>query len=227
MSSKEELIIRQLGLQDYESTWHRMREFTDSRHAETCDEIWLLEHPPVFTLGQAGKTEHLLCPGDIPVINTDRGGQVTYHGPGQLVAYFLIDLRRKPWGVRCLVSLIEEGVINFLQNVGVQAHIKQGAPGVYVAEQKIASIGLRVRRGCTYHGLSFNINMDLEPFSRINPCGYQGLKVTQLSELVPDMTLTAVAQELIRFYSDLLNKKQPLASCANGENQSTQIEPVS
>ena len=206
MNNSADLVIRHLGLQSYENTWARMREFTDTRDAQTCDEIWLLEHPPVFTLGQAGKPEHLLNPGDIPVIQTDRGGQVTYHGPGQLVVYFLIDLRRKTWGVRCLVSLIEKSVIACLAQYDVLAQLKEGAPGVYVGAEKIASIGLRVRRGCTYHGLSFNIRMDLAPFLRINPCGYQGLKITQLSLLTPDASLEKVAQQFTALMSAQLNQ---------------------
>lgn len=203
----DELIIRHLGLQDYQTTWQRMREFTDSRDAQTSDELWLLEHPPVFTLGQAGKPEHLLNPGTIPIIKTDRGGQVTYHGPGQLVVYFLIDLRRKPWGVKCLVSLIEQSVIALLKEYGVTAHLKEGAPGVYVDNEKIASIGLRVRHGCSYHGLSFNIKMDLMPFSLINPCGYSGLKVTQFSQFRDKITIEKVGSELTRLLSVELNKE--------------------
>jgi len=160
-----------------------MRAFTDGRTQDTPDELWLLQHAPVFRLGQAGRAEHLLDPGDIPVIQTDRGGQVTYHGPGQLVAYLLVDLRRVGLGVKGLVHLLEGAVIGLLAGYGIEAEARADAPGVYVAEAKIASLGLRVRRGCSYHGLSLNVDMDLTPFLRINPCGYPGLAVTQLADL--------------------------------------------
>jgi len=205
--NNNELIIRQLGQQDYQTAWSHMRELTDQRTADSVDELWLLEHPPVFTLGQAGKMEHVLAPGIIPLVQTDRGGQVTYHGPGQLVVYFLIDLRRKPWGVRCLVSLIEQSVITLLQHYQINAQIKVGAPGVYVGDEKIASIGLRVRRGCTYHGLSLNIAMDLEPFSQINPCGFQGLQITQLSHFVPNINMDEVQRLLTRIINEALQNK--------------------
>lgn len=175
------IILRQLGQVPYEPTWQQMQQFTDNRTAETPDELWLLEHPPTFTQGRAGKAEHLLTPGDIPVIPIDRGGQVTYHGPGQLVLYTLIDLTRRKLGVRTLVTALEQSVINLLQQYNIGAVARRDAPGVYVDGAKIAAVGLRIRRGCSFHGLSFNLNMDLEPFSRINPCGYQGLQVTQLS----------------------------------------------
>lgn len=177
----DQVIIRHLEMQPYEPVWRAMQAFTERRNNEDLDEIWVVEHPPVFTQGLAGKAEHILAAGDIPVVQTDRGGQVTYHGPGQLVVYFLLDLTRKQWGPKKLVQLIEDGVIAFLFSYQIEAHAKKGAPGVYINDAKIASIGLRIRRGCSYHGLSFNVNMDLEPFSRINPCGYQGLAVTQLS----------------------------------------------
>ena len=177
------LIVRRLGLRDYEPVWHDMQNFTDERDETTPDELWLVQHPPVFTQGQAGKAEHVLAPGNIPVIQVDRGGQVTYHGPGQIVAYPLLDLRRLGIGVRQLVNRIEESIILVLAAHGVDGRRKEGAPGIYVAGEKIASLGLRVRRGRTFHGLAFNINMDLEPFQRINPCGYEGLKVTHLSAL--------------------------------------------
>jgi len=171
-----------LGTQDYQPVWQRMRAFTDTRSPETPDQIWLVEHPPVFTQGQAGRPEHLLMPGDIPVVQTDRGGQITYHGPGQLVAYPLLDLRRLGLGVRALVTLLEETLVALLADYGIEAYAKPEAPGVYVREAKIASLGLRVRRGCSFHGLSLNIAMDLEPFARINPCGYQGLAMTQMAD---------------------------------------------
>lgn len=179
------LIIRQLGLREYEPIWRAMQSFAANRPLDAADELWLLSHPPVFTQGQAGKAEHLLAPGDIPVVQIDRGGQVTYHGPGQLLVYLLIDVRRAGIGVRDLVSAIERAIIAALAAVNISAGLKPGAPGVYVRESKIASLGLRIRRGCSYHGMSLNVAMDLEPFSRINPCGYQGLAVTQvLDELV-------------------------------------------
>ncbi len=168
---------------DYEPVWQAMQHFTDSRDKDTVDEIWLLEHPPVFTQGQAGKAEHLLAPGDIPVIQVDRGGQVTYHGPGQLVAYLLIDLRRKAMGVRSLVTAIEEAIVSVLANYHIEAAPRADAPGVYVQSgqgAKIAQLGLRVRKGCSFHGLSLNREMDMEPFQRINPCGYAGMEVTSM-----------------------------------------------
>ena len=184
MSDKGRLIIRQLGLTEYEPVWRAMQDFTSSRGPEAADELWILSHKPVFTQGQAGKAEHVLAPGDIPVVQIDRGGQVTYHGPGQLVVYLLIDVRRAGVGVRELVSLIEAAVIEALSSVKIEAGLKAGAPGVYVGDAKIAQLGLRIRRGCSYHGMSLNVAMDLEPFSRINPCGYQGLAVTQVQDLV-------------------------------------------
>lgn len=178
------LVLRQLGLQDYTPIFHAMREFTTHRQPETPDELWVLSHPPVFTQGQAGKPEHLLAPGDIPVVQIDRGGQVTYHGPGQLVVYLLIDVRRAGIGVRDLVSLIEQSIIETLSALGIAAGTRDAAPGVYVADAKIAALGLRIRHGCSYHGLSLNVDMDLQPFARINPCGYQGMAVTQIKDLI-------------------------------------------
>jgi lipoyl(octanoyl) transferase len=179
----DRLRLRRLGLADYEPVWRAMQKFTDERTETSDDELWLVQHPPVFTQGQAGKAEHLLAPGDIPVIQVDRGGQVTYHGPGQIVAYPLIDLRRRGLGVRDFVSRIEESIIRVLAHYGVDGQRVPGAPGIYVDSDKIASLGLRVRRGRSFHGLAFNIDMNLEPFQRINPCGYAGLQVTQLSAL--------------------------------------------
>ncbi|MEP6907072.1 MAG: lipoyl(octanoyl) transferase LipB [Pseudoxanthomonas sp.] len=175
--------VRELGRQPYEPVWRAMQRFTDARGDTTDDEIWMVEHDPVFTLGQAGKPEHVLAPGDIPVIHVDRGGQVTYHGPGQIVAYPLFDLKRMKVGVREYVNRIEQAIIDTAADWNIQAERKQGAPGVYVAGAKVAALGIRVRRGCTFHGLSFNIGMDLEPFHRINPCGYEGLQVTALGDL--------------------------------------------
>ncbi|BCL76353.1 octanoyltransferase [Jeongeupia sp. HS-3] len=178
--------VVQLGLADYQITWHAMQAFTDARTPETSDEIWLLEHPPVFTLGQAGKPEHILQRGEIPIVKIDRGGQVTYHGPGQLIAYTLLDLRRLGFGVRELVRRLENSVIALLADYDIDAYGKVDAPGVYVrdelGEAKIAALGLRIRNGCCFHGLSFNVNMDLAPFAMINPCGYEGLRVAQLSD---------------------------------------------
>ena len=181
--------MRELGLVDYRATLTAMRQLTDSRDADSPDELWLLQHPPVFTQGQAGKAEHVLAPGAIPVIQVDRGGQVTYHGPGQWVLYLMVDLRRQQLGVRDLVNLIERSVVQLLQEYAISAVNKPEAPGVYVAGEKIASLGLRVRRGCSYHGLALNVDMDLEPFERINPCGYAGLHVTSMARLLPDVHL--------------------------------------
>lgn len=187
-------VLKWLGRVAYEPTWRAMQSFTDTRDATTPDEIWLLEHPPVFTMGMNGKPEHLLMPGDIPVVDIDRGGQVTYHGPGQLVVYPLLDLRRLKLGVRELVMALENAVINTVADWHIQAEARRDAPGVYVSGTKLASIGLRIRRGCTYHGLAFNIAMDLEPFTRINPCGYQGLQVTDLERLGVPRTVEQMAK---------------------------------
>ena len=173
-----------------------MREFTLARGPDTPDEIWFLEHPPVFTQGQAGKSEHVLAPGDIPVLQSDRGGQVTYHGPGQLMAYVLVDLQRLGYGIRSLVSRLEQAVVGTLAGYGIAAAGRADAPGVYVGENKIASLGLRVRKGCSYHGLALNVAMDLEPFARINPCGFQGLQMTQVSVLGGPSDLDQVASDL-------------------------------
>lgn len=189
--------VRELGTVPYLPTWHAMQGMTNSRSPETPDEIWLLEHPPVFTQGQAGKAEHLLMPGDIPVVKVDRGGQVTYHGPGQLVAYLLLDVRRLGFGVRELVSRIEASLVSLLEQYGVQAHARGDAPGVYVGDAKIASLGLRIRNGRSFHGLALNVDMDLEPFRRINPCGHAGLRMTRLcDETALPVTLTEVRGQL-------------------------------
>lgn len=182
------LIIKPLGLVDYQPTWEAMRAFTDSRTATTDDELWLLEHTPVFTLGQAGKQEHVLAPGDIPLVQSDRGGQVTYHGPGQLTGYCLFDLKRMDLGPRAFVEKIEDALVGVLQDLGIPAEADRDAHGVYVHGKKIASLGLRIRKGCAYHGLSLNVNMDLEPFTRINPCGYAGLQMTQIKDFLGDAT---------------------------------------
>jgi lipoyl(octanoyl) transferase len=191
------LKIRRLGRQPYEATWKAMSAFTDNRTADTADELWLLEHDRVFTLGQAGKMEHVLAPGDIPVIPVDRGGQVTYHGPGQIVAYPMIDLRRVGVGVRELVNRIEQAIIDTLAHWQIDAARLDGAPGVYVDGAKVAALGLRVRRGCSFHGLAFNVAMDLEPYHRINPCGYKGLAVTQVLDLGGPARLADVEDVLI------------------------------
>ncbi len=188
--------IHDLGRRDYQSTWQQMKDFTDARDANTADEIWLLEHPPVFTQGLAGKPEHLLAPGNIPVIQTDRGGQVTYHGPGQILVYVLFDLRRLNIGIRQLVCNLERSIIDVLAEYQVNAVNRLDAPGVYIEGEKICSIGLRVRKGCSYHGIAFNIDMDLEPFSRINPCGFRNLTITQLSAFVKPITIAEVKSRI-------------------------------
>ncbi|MFO7640702.1 MAG: lipoyl(octanoyl) transferase LipB [Candidatus Competibacteraceae bacterium] len=193
----EALRFRCLGRCEYESVFDAMRAFTESRAATTPDELWWVEHPPVFTLGVAGKMEHLLAPGAIPVIQADRGGQVTYHGPGQLVVYCLLDVRRLGLNVRALVTTLERAVIELLAAHEIVAHARLDAPGVYVGDAKIAALGLRIRQGRAYHGLSLNVDLDLEPFARINPCGYPGLRVTQLRDLGVELTPAAVAGELL------------------------------
>lgn len=198
-----ELLVRRLGLKDYEPVWRAMQAFTDQRDVNTPDELWLVEHPPVFTQGQAGRAEHLLAPGDIPVIQVDRGGQVTYHGPGQIVAYPLIDISRLQMGVRALVKGIEQAVIDVLKSYDVDAQLVAGAPGVYVEGVKIASLGLRIRRGKSFHGLAFNVDMDLEPFQRINPCGFKGLQVTNLSAFTR-VTMAEVEDRLVSRLSKVL-----------------------
>jgi lipoyl(octanoyl) transferase len=181
--TQEIITVRWLGLQDYGDTWQAMKAFTNERDEHTLDEIWLLEHQPVFTQGQNGKAEHILNAGLIPVLQSDRGGQVTYHGPGQLMVYTLIDLKRKKLNIRALVTLLEQSIIDLLANFGIEAEAKREAPGVYVNSNKICSIGLRVRRGCAYHGIAFNVAMDLTPFNCINPCGFSGLQMTQFGAL--------------------------------------------
>jgi lipoyl(octanoyl) transferase len=190
--------LRQLGMQDYLPVWEAMQAFTRERSSDTPDELWLLQHHPVFTQGQAGKPEHILDAHNIPVVQSDRGGQVTYHGPGQLVVYFLLDVRRRGIGVRDLVDLIELSILELLQSYGIQGELRRSAPGVYVNGRKIAALGLRIRKGCSLHGLSLNIDMDLAPFGWINPCGYQGLEAAQLADLLGrkgDTRLFAEASE--------------------------------
>jgi lipoyl(octanoyl) transferase len=202
---KNTLIIRQLNNIDYIDVWHAMQNFTDNRDESTADELWLVEHPPVFTQGQAGKEEHLLMPGDIPVVKVDRGGQVTYHGPGQQVIYFMINLRRRKMGVRELVTLVENGIIASMADFGINAKAKSDAPGVYVDDKKIASLGLRIRKGCSFHGLALNVNMDLSPFLRINPCGYQGLEMIQTIDLQGPASVEQAGDSLVKHLSELLH----------------------
>jgi len=191
------LIVRQLGLQDYQQTHQRMVDFTAHRDEHTQDELWFLQHPKVFTQGQAGKAEHVLMPGDIPVVQTDRGGQVTYHGPGQLVVYLMVDIKRKDMGPRNLVTAIEEAIVACLQKWQIESAPKADAPGVYVNERKIASLGLRIKQGRSFHGLALNIDMDLEPFHRINPCGYAGMEMTQVKdETEAEFSFERIAEEL-------------------------------
>ena len=202
--------IHNLGLRPYQEIWDAMRACTAARDADSADQIWLVQHPPVYTQGQAGKPEHLLAPGDIPVIQIDRGGQITYHGPGQTVMYLLLDLRRAGIGIRALVSLIEESVIGYLKELGIRAQSRIDAPGVYVDGKKIASLGLRVRGGCTYHGVALNVDMDLEPFSRINPCGLVGMQMTQLRDLGVALDADAAGTALAaRFQRIWLAKTAP------------------
>jgi len=202
------LIVRQLGRQRYMPIWQKMQDFTDTRDENTPDEIWLVEHESVFTQGQAGKDEHLLSPGDIEVIKVDRGGQVTYHGPGQQMMYVLFNLRRLKIGVRELVTWLEECIIESLAEHGIDAYAKADAPGVYVNDSKIASLGLRVRRGCSFHGLALNVNMDLSPFLRINPCGYAGMNMVQTKELNGPQNLEAAGQGLVKHMIKKLNATQ-------------------
>jgi lipoyl(octanoyl) transferase len=203
--SQDTIQIRQLGLQPYEPVSRAMHEFTDTRDETTLDEIWLVEHERVFTQGQAGKAEHVLVPGDIPVIQSDRGGQVTYHGPGQQVMYVLLNLKRRKLGVRELVTILEQTVVNTLAELNIDAYPRADAPGVYVDGRKICSLGLRIRKGCSFHGLALNIDMDLSPFLRINPCGYAGLEMTQVSALRPGVSLSEVQPMLIDKFIELLN----------------------
>lgn len=198
------VLVRELGRQPYVPVWRAMQAFTDARDADTEDELWLVEHDPVFTQGQAGRPEHLLAPGDIPVVAVDRGGQVTYHGPGQLVAYVLLDIARRGLGVQRLVQLMEQAVIDLLAEHGVHGEGRRDAPGVYVDGAKLAALGLRVKRGRTYHGLALNVAMDLEPFARINPCGYPGMRVAQLHDLGISLDLDAVSERLASHLTRLL-----------------------
>lgn len=204
MAIEQSVIIRELGRQDYVPVWKMMQTFTDERDESVMDEIWLVEHEPVFTQGQAGKAEHVLFPGDIPVVQVDRGGQVTYHGPGQQVAYFMIDLRRKSMGPRDLVSGIENAIVDMLAKYGIEAAPRADAPGVYTDDEKICSLGLRIRKGKSFHGLALNVNMDLEPFARINPCGYQGMIMTQIIDQGGPAELERIKPDLIDQLCDKL-----------------------
>ena len=199
------LIIKDLGRQDYQTVWQAMQSFTDTRTADYADEIWLVEHNPVFTQGQAGKPEHLINSHQIPVVQSDRGGQITYHGPGQQIAYILLNLRRNQLSVRELVSHLENAVIQTLAQLGIEAYAKPDAPGVYINQKKICSLGLRIRRGCSFHGLALNVDMDLTPFQFINPCGYAGMEMTQVCDFTPKTTMTDVQTILINQLIRLLN----------------------
>ncbi len=216
MSTPPVLRLRHLGRRPYHETWEAMRAFTDARTPDTPSELWLVEHDPVFTQGQAGRTEHLLAPGDIPVVHTDRGGQVTYHGPGQIVLYVLLSLREAGVGVRALVSALERTAIDLLAECGIDAHARPDAPGVYVGEAKIAALGLRVRRGYSYHGLAFNVDLDLEPFSRIDPCGYAGMPVTRLRDLGVDLTPDACGERLATLLAERLRYRLETSSQITG-----------
>ncbi len=208
MFSRNLIEVRNLGRSDYRDTWDAMKDFTNRRNPETLDELWITEHAPIFTQGLNGRAEHVLDIGDIPLLQIDRGGQITYHGPGQLLLYCLLDITRLDLGVKGLVAKIEKSVTDLLHDYGIVAHTRPGAPGVYVDQAKIAALGLRIRKGCCYHGLSLNIGMDLEPFSRINPCGYQGLAVTQLREFGVTDSVERVGLRLAEILSgNLIEKK--------------------
>ncbi|WP_114418493.1 lipoyl(octanoyl) transferase LipB [Marinospirillum perlucidum] len=208
MSDPGLLQLRYLGRQPYEPVWKRMQAFTQERTDADADELWILEHDSVFTLGQAGKEIHLLDPGDIPVVKVDRGGQVTWHGPGQLVIYLLLNVKRLSMGVRDLVNLIEESIIDYLASLGIEAQARADAPGVYVGEAKIAALGLKIRRGCSFHGLSFNLDCELEAFRRINPCGYAGMPVTRLADLRPDISPEQAREDLLQILLRRLGHQQ-------------------
>ncbi len=198
MPESRPLIVRDLGLQPYETVWEAMKTFTGKRDRTVPDELWCLQHPPVYTQGQAGRPEHILAPGEIPVVQVDRGGQVTYHGPGQLVIYLMIDLARAGIGVRQLVDIIEQALVGVLSRYGIEAAPRPDAPGVYVDGAKIASLGLRIRRGCSFHGLALNVDMDMEPFTRINPCGFAELPMCQVYDFTREATMATLADQLTR-----------------------------
>ncbi len=204
MSLSNDLLVKQLGIVDYQQVWQQMQAFTDSRNADTIDELWLVQHPPIFTLGQQGERGHIIKITDIPIIQTDRGGHVTYHGPGQLIAYPLLDLRRRKLGIRQLVTLLESIIIELLKQLGIESYARADAPGVYVNNNKIASIGLRVRKGYSYHGLALNVSMDLTPFSYINPCGMTEIKMTQIQDFLPNISFNSVTEKFIEITLNML-----------------------
>ncbi|WP_432453721.1 MULTISPECIES: lipoyl(octanoyl) transferase LipB [unclassified Agarivorans] len=208
MSNQQILQVRHLGQQDYQTVFQAMKDFTEQRTEDSLDQLWLVEHEPVFTQGQTGKPEHLLAKSDIPVIQADRGGQVTYHGPGQLVAYPLLNIRRRKLGVRQLVTAIEQSIIETLASYQIEAYAKKEAPGVYVQQKKIASLGLRIRRGCSFHGLALNVNMDLSPFLLINPCGYAGLEMTQIADFQHSASVEQVAEKITEILAQQLGYSQ-------------------
>jgi len=208
MSQPAHIIVRQLGLCPYQQTLDAMHQFTDERNNDTPDEIWVLQHQAVFTQGQAGKAEHLLTNTHIPVVKADRGGQITYHGPGQLIIYLLIDIRRLKLGVRQLVDIMEDSIISLLKSHDINAMAKADAPGVYVDGKKIASLGLRIRKGCSFHGLALNVDMDLSPFNNINPCGYAGLQMTQSKDLGGPYNVEQASDELVNILLTALTRKQ-------------------
>jgi lipoyl(octanoyl) transferase len=214
---------RDLGRTQYDATFRAMREFTAARTADTVDEIWLTEHDPVFTQGQAGKAEHVLMPGDIPVVQSDRGGQVTYHGPGQLVGYLMIDIRRAGLAPRALVTAIEQSIIELLASYEIIGKSRADAPGVYVDGAKVASLGLRIRKGCSYHGLALNVAMDLEPFTRINPCGLRGIEVTQLVDLGGPRSIEEVKAPLVERLRSHLNRDRAIAPTTRGADVSNNV----
>ena len=209
LATVDGVIVRQLGRQPYAPIFEAMKRFTDERDQNTPDEIWLVEHDAVFTQGQAGKAEHILMPGDIPVVQVDRGGQVTYHGPGQQVIYLMLNIKRRKLGVRHLVTAMEEAVVGLLAKYDVRAYPKPDAPGVYVDEKKVCSLGLRIRNGCSFHGLALNVNMDLSPFQRINPCGYAGMKMIDTARLNGPTTLETAGKELTQLLLEALSLAQP------------------
>ena len=208
LDPKKGVLVRFLGSQDYEHVWQTMQDFTNYRNADTIDEIWVLQHAPVFTQGQAGKAEHMLDQGNIPLVQSDRGGQVTYHGPGQLMVYLMLDLKRLSIGVRSLVSAMEKALIDCLHDYGISANADVKAPGVYVGGSKIASLGLRVRRGCSFHGLALNVDMDLSPFARINPCGYPSLDMVQMIDFSKLIKFDQVAHDMGQKLVDQLQYQQ-------------------
>ena len=209
MSATDVLVVRHLGRVGYTTAWHDMQRFTNSRDLNTPDELWFLEHHPVFTLGRNGKQEHLHNTGDIPVISTDRGGQVTYHGPGQLIVYPLLNIKRRRLGVQSLVRILEQSVIDLLSDYSLDAQRREKAPGVYVDDRKLAALGLRIRKGCSFHGLSLNADMDLSPFSMIDPCGYSGLEVTQLKDLGVDASMETIGTQYQAHFERLLDTPAP------------------